>query len=169
MEPEQKTSIIHKHLPTLEKLFLLSLAVGLTLNFLNMDLPQITLISLTGLGVVFFMNTYRSLDIPGPEEGKLYGFQELLSYTIIPKVLWISTSILTVGILFYMMNTGNNGYLSMIGIGSTTVIIGTVFLIGSMVMGTKHLNLVIPVLYRSTPALVVGIYIYLQSNPELLG
>ncbi len=91
------------------------------------------------------------------------GFQELLAYVILPKILWISSAILIGGILFYLMTTGNNGYLSMIAIGSTTVIIGTLILLICAVTGTKHISLVIPVLYRAIPALVAGGYIYFQA------
>ena len=167
MKQKSQTNFIYKAIPTLEKFFLLLLAIGLALNFLQLGLPQITSISLAALGIIFFLSGNGPGKVPVPEDGSLYGFRELLSYTILPKILWISTSILTTGILFYTMQL--QGYLSMIAIGSTMILIGSILLLGSMAMGTKYLNHVIPVLYRSTPTLIAGIYIYLKVNPGILG
>lgn len=153
-------SVVHKYLPVLEKFFLLTLAIGLLFSYLKMGFPQVTFIALGGLGVVFFLSAYRPLDVP-KEEGKLMGFQELLAYVLLPKILWISSAVLTIGLLFHSM--GNPGSSTMLGIGSTIVIVGSLILLVFAFTGTKHLSLVIPVLYRAIPALVVGGYIYFRT------
>lgn len=164
MENKEPSNLFLKYLNILERLFLVLLIVGLILDFFDLGIFQLTSVSLIALAAVFFLSAYRPSTIPKPEEGTLYGFQELISYIIIPKVLWISTAVLTVGILFFTMNQGNNGYLTMIMVGGTSIVISSIVLLTSMAMGTKYLNHVTPVLLRSTPTLLIGIYLYIQSN-----
>jgi hypothetical protein len=163
MEPKPKSPLLEKYLPIVEKFFLLCLIIGMVLRFFDAGLPQITFIGLGGLSIAFYLNTYCPNNIPPPAEGQLNGFKELLAYTIMPKILWIGTSILTVGILFYLMKMGNDGYLMMISVGSITVLIGSIVLLANKLMGTKYIGNVLPVLLRSTPALLIGIYIYLEA------
>ena len=65
-----------------------------------------------GLSIVFFLNAFRAPDeqeTADTGQGP-FGFSDLLGLVIIPKVLWISSSIPTIGILFSIIDTGNNGY-----------------------------------------------------------
>lgn len=158
-----RSAVIFKYLPVIEKFFLLSLIIGLILNyFFALGLHSITMISLTSLSCIAFLNAYRPSQVPPAEEESPYGFKELLAYHILPKVLWIGTSVLLIGILFYILKL--EGMLDMIFIGGTSVAIATFLLVIIKLTGTKHMEYVTPALYRSTPVLIIGIYIYLQSR-----
>lgn len=93
---------MHKLLPYLERVFLATLIIGFALQLTGMAIPILKTVSLSGLGVIFFLSAYRPLEIE-PVEGEQMGFNELLGLSVVPKVLWISTSITTIGILFYSL------------------------------------------------------------------
>ncbi|MTI23911.1 hypothetical protein [Fulvivirga kasyanovii] len=156
-------AFIFKYLPVVEKLLLLLLIIGLTINYFSGGLYSLIMISLMGLSCVAFLNAYQPSKVPPPEEGKSYGFKELLAYQIMPKMIWIGTSVLLIGILFYILRL--EGFLNMVFIGSIAVTIGAFLLLVLKLTGTKQMEHVMPVLYRSTPVLIIGIYIFMQSRP----
>lgn len=150
--------MIDKLLPYIERIFLASLIIGFLLKLTGSEIPFLIAVSIGGLGVSFFLNAYSPLDIE-PAEGEQMGFNELLGLSIIPKVLWISTAIATIGILFYMLHLGNSGYLNMLYIGGSIIIIATFIMLILKLIGTKYMNAAFPVLYRALPTLLIVAYI----------
>jgi hypothetical protein len=144
------------YFPFAEKIFFIGLAIGFLLFYTNID-SLVMIASLGGLAVVFFLSAYKVIDIPR-EENEQFGFQELLGYTIAPKILWISCAVSTSGVLLHMLN--NEGYKQMLYIGGTTIAIGTLVMISLLISGVKHINVVIPVLYRAIPLLVLDLYLF---------
>ena len=99
--------------------------------------------------------------MPIPLRSAQMGFQELLCFTILPKVMWIGASVCTVGILFMLLDI-SKGYEQMLLIGSTTLI--TCLLITGYFFLTKrsYVQALIPVLYRVVPVLLVTAYVLLS-------
>ena len=104
---------MNKALPFLEQSFTLALAIGLLLNYFDIDTTRLISISLAGLGVTFFMLSFKPVDIKSTD-GELMGFKELLGIIMVPKVLGISSAIALVGILFFHLDLGNDGYKQML-------------------------------------------------------
>ena len=118
---------ITKHLPLVEKVLLIALAIGTILTVMQVD-STVTRVSLLGLGVTFFLLAYRPIDIPS-QEGEQFGFSELLGLMIVPKVLWISSAVSSLGMAFYLFDFGNDGYKKMLMIGGLTIGIGALLLV----------------------------------------
>ena len=152
--PTSFTTKITSYLPTAEKIFLVGLAIGLLLHYFGTD-SIVMAVSLVGLAVTFFLSAYRPIEII-PEENEVLGFKELLGHGIVPKVLWISCAVSTMGI--FLSNINNQGSQKMFFIGGTTIAIGTVIIVGLLVNGAKHINAVVPVLLRAIPLFVLDVY-----------
>ncbi|NQZ78677.1 MAG: hypothetical protein HRT61_21565 [Ekhidna sp.] len=149
---------MNKVLPYLERVFLATLLVAFVLQLTGSELPILMSLSIAGLGVTFFLSAYRPLNIE-PTEDEQMGFNELLGLSIVPKVLWISTAVATIGILLFSLQLGNDGYLRMLYIGGSTIIIASVIMLILKAMGTKYLNATFPVYFRALPTLLVIAYI----------
>ena len=149
---------MNKLLPYLEKAFLASLIIGFALKLFGTEIPFVFIVSLAGLGITFFMNAYIPLDIE-PIEGQQMGFNELLGLTILPKVLWISTAVTTIGFLLYTLQLGNDGYQRILYIGGSAIIISTLIMLILWAIGTKYLNATFPALFRAILTLLVGGFI----------
>lgn len=149
-----------KYLPLVEKICWTALGVGLLLTMLQID-TTITLVSLLGLGCVFFLMAYRPIDLPQPE-GESFGFSELLGLMIVPKVLWIGSSVSVVGICFYLLELNKEGYIKMLMVGALTGIVAMLVLAILFVMGVKHLKTVLPILLRALPLSLVDLYLLLK-------
>jgi hypothetical protein len=149
-----------KYLPFIEKICWTALGVGLLLTMLQID-KTVALVSLLGLGCTFFLLAYRPADIP-QHEGERFGFSELLGLMIVPKVLWIGSSVSVVGISFYLLELNKEGYTRMLMIGGLTGIIATLILAILFVMSVKHLKTVLPILLRALPLSLVDLYLLLK-------
>ena len=149
---------MNKLLPYLERVFLTTLIIAVILQLTGSELPILMTLSLAGLGITFFLSAYKPLNIKA-KEGEETGFNELLGLSIMPKILWISTSVATIGILFYTLQLGNDGYLRMLYVGGLTFIIGTVIMLILKAVGTKYLNATLPVFFRALPTMFVVAYI----------
>lgn len=148
---------ITKHLPMIEKVLLITLAIGLILTVVKID-SMVTTVALFGLCFTFFLYAYQPAKIIGQGDEQV-GFSELLALAIIPKVLWISLAITTLGIAFYIVDMGNERYKQMLLIGGITIGFAIVLLVGFLVTGVKHINTVTPILLRAVPLFIVAMYI----------
>ncbi len=154
----------HKILPSLEKVFLTAAILTFLLMSVDIRVPYLLNISIVGLAFTFFMNAFQEKEIKRTEDKRL-DFNDLFIDMIAPKILWISTAIVTMGILFYMLDFGNNGYANMLIIGSVTIVICSVL---SLVLVTKRAGnfgeVITPIFYRALPALVYACFILYKTN-----
>ena len=150
---------IGKYLYNAEMVFAALLTLGLLLPKMDIDSSMLIFISVGGLALIFFLQAYNPMPIP--VRSAQMGFQELLCFTILPKVMWIGASVCTVGILFMLLDI-SKGYEQMLLIGSTTLI--TCLLITGYFFLTKrsYVQALIPVLYRVVPVLLVTAYVLLS-------
>jgi len=149
--------ILTKYLPWGERFFLVASFIGLVLHFMNAG-SQVMFMSLTGLAMVYFLYPYRPLETPGSDQKQ--GFTELLAFTIVPKVSWISCSVCVIGILFYLLNY--EGAKQMLFIGSSTLSFILVIIAIFFVTGVKNVNALVFILYRAVPVVFVCLYIFLK-------
>jgi hypothetical protein len=145
---------MNKFLPKAEMLLLALFAAAIILEFLDIKLTVLFIISLAGLSLVYFLYAQFPSDIESSDEEQ--GFIHLLGLTIVPKVLWIGTAIATLGILFYLQDF--SGAAKMLTIGGSTIAICTLILLVLRFMKINGLENVFPILYRSYPALLAAAY-----------
>lgn len=152
-----------KYLSKAEFLLLGLLAIAVVLESIGTKLDVLYLISLAGLALVFFLFAQVPNQKEEPsstksnEKDKSSGFQTLLGLVIVPKVLWIGTAVATIGILFFLQDF--KGAENLLTIGGITIAITTVILLVLRVINVKNLHTVIPILYRSYPALLAAAYL----------
>ena len=147
---------ITKHLPLIEKIFLAATLIGIILFALKIDTSVIK-VALLGLAITFFLFSYRPNESPQPDER--FGFQGLLAHVIVPKILWISSAISTLGIAFFLFNFGNGSYRRLLIIGGLTIAVACVILLASLMQGVKYLAATTPLLLRAIPLLVLDFYL----------
>ena len=151
---------ITKHLHWAEGVFLLGLVIGTILMLTKID-SSVTSVSLIGLAATFFLYSYKPIDIPQQENEKA-GFSALLTFVIAPKVMWISSAVSVIGLLFYVLDMEAKGYLQMFMIGGSSIAIGVLIFTFALVTGVKHLRVVAPILLRAVPLLLVDMYLLLK-------
>jgi hypothetical protein len=149
-----------KYLPWVEIFFLLVLTVGITFRYFEIDPNGLVRTSLGGLAIIFFLYAYQPSVIEVPTDEK-QGFSSLLSFSILPKVIWLCSSISVIGILFYYRHL-SNGYKEILIIGSTSIAGSLFFQCIPYLNGIRNPKL-IPILYRALPILLIDIYILINS------
>jgi hypothetical protein len=131
------------------------LVIAIALQLLGSKIDLLYSISISGLGLVFFLFAQLPNGQSEPSE-KEREFNDLLGHVLMPKVLWIGTAITTIGILFYLNHFP--GALNMLLIGGGTITFCTLILIVLRLTKGLDLQQLIPVLYRAFPALLVAAY-----------
>lgn len=147
-----------KYLNWLEGILLILIAIGLLSKFIHVDGSGIISVSLIGLAVIFFLYAYQPL-LTEKSEGVNPGFRELLAWSILPKVIWIGSSISVLGIAFYLFHLNSEGYKKMLMIGGSASGIAMAVLGALLVAGVKNSKDVTPILFRAVPLLLVDGYI----------
>lgn len=152
------TQQLFKLIDRAEMILLGALSIALILYTTSFKSEILLNLSLKGLAVLFFLSAYRPIQIER-KEGEKLGFMDLLCTTIVPKILWISSAVITVGIILFFSNTGNEGYKIILMLGSITIPVGIILLAAGLSSGVKQLNVIVPILYRAIPLTIVAIYI----------
>lgn len=153
----------------LEKLLAVTLITGAFLNYQNFEGGrELLLSSLVGLAIVFIVSAYKPREIfasqQEADEFGQWGFTEMLALIIVPRILWISTAISTFGLFSYLADFGNEGYLRVLYIGVSSTLICLLVLLITFLIGVKKLRTVTPILFRTLPVLLAGIYIILGKG-----
>ena len=150
---------ITQYLPRLERMLLMLLVLGIVMTFLTSVGSLIINIAIAGLALIFFLYAYKPLPVSTGEDEKA-SIRELLGWSIVPKVLWISCAVSAMGILFFLIRTGSLEYRNMVMIGGLSILVGLVVLGVLQVSGTKHLQVVTPILLRAVPLMIMDFYIF---------
>lgn len=151
---------VTQYLPRLERMLLMLLVLGIVVTFLSATGSLIINVAIAGLSVVFFLYAYKPLDANTGEKEKA-GIGELLGWSVVPKVLWISCAVSALGILFFLIKTGTGEYRNMVMIGGFSILSGLLVLGVVWTSGTKHLEVVTPILLRAIPLMIMDFYIFL--------
>lgn len=151
---------ITQYLPRLERMLLMLLVLGIVITFLTNAGSLIINVAIAGLALVFFLYAYKPLDVNAGKNEKV-GLGEMLGWSIVPKVLWISCAVSAVGILFFLVKTGSGEYMNLVMIGGFSIMIGLLVLGVLRVSGTKNLEVVTPILLRAIPLMIMDFYVFL--------
>jgi hypothetical protein len=141
-----------------EKIFLAGLAIGLILTYFKTDSKSIIQVSLLGLAITYFLAAFKIIDIPRHEDEK-FEFKDLLAWTIVPKVIWISCGVSLFGLFIYSLQLGHDGHKQAFMVGGLSIAIGLIVIGYAFVTGTKHLKYVIPTVIRAVPLLIADFYL----------
>lgn len=155
---------IVKQLHWIEAFLLTLLGAGVVLTLFNVDALSILIVSLSGLSIVFFLRAYEPPLSAQDENTEPSGFKALLALAIVPKIVWISTSISTVAILFYLMKLESNSYEQMLAIGGSSLLISLLILGFLSITELKNFKALVPVLLRAFPVLLFDIYFLWRLN-----
>lgn len=157
----QKTfaETLYGFLERIELILVTALGVSLLTQYLKVAGAATGIqLSLSGLAGVYFLMAYRP-PAQAPS-GEKKGFSELLSLTILPKVLWIGCAVGAIGILFQLLKL--DGAREMLTIHASTGGIGIILLAVLSLQQGNDSNPFIPVLYRAVPLLLVTLYMLLM-------
>ena len=158
---EQRTPLILKITPyvgLLEKIFLTGLVIGLVLTYFKPDNKTIMQVSLLGLSSTYFLTAFRIIDIPR-QDGEVLEFKDLLTYTIVPKVIWISCGLSLLGLFIYTLQLGHEGHKRAFMTGGLSIAIGLIIIGYAAITGTKHLKYILPTVIRAVPLLIADFYL----------
>ena len=172
MEPQPSiVNNLMRKLPIIEMILLAILGCGLLAHYLEVSQAgSLVTLALGGLAGIFFLSAY----IP-PEKKQTAqtdvksGLADLLFATILPKILWLSCAICALGLLFFQMDTDNDGYKMMLMIHSV-ITPGAVILVGlGSVRGVQGASLLFPVLIRAVSLFIVAAYLIRAEITGLFG
>jgi hypothetical protein len=172
MNQKSTSNKLAGYLRWMEKICIISLHIGVIFKFFKIGpANDILIISAFGLAIAFFANAFKVPKIfetkEAAEQHGSIGMLDLLSLMIVPKVLWISTSVSTFAMLLYMLKLGNTGYIQMAGIGGGTILVSLLILLSSFFMGIKNMKAIMPILVRAIPALIVDYFLLFQTPTVL--
>ncbi|HLT71112.1 MAG TPA: hypothetical protein VKZ75_00605 [Cyclobacteriaceae bacterium] len=151
---------ITRYLPRLERMLLMLIVLGIVITFLTNAGALIINVAIAGLALVFFLYAYQPLLVNTGKDEKA-GMGELLGWSIVPKVLWIGCAISAMGILFFLIKTGTDEYRNMVMIGGFSIVSSLLVLGVLQVSGTKHLQVITPILLRAIPLMIMDFYVFL--------
>jgi hypothetical protein len=143
-------------LPKVHLISLLVSAIGLVFHFLNLNgKVDILTIGFSSLAAVYFLSAFTRVSIPA---GNQHSTNALLLY----KLIYISTSVILIGVLFYILQM--EGYQNMLMIGCGTLGIGV--LGAAILVGTNKANMVIlkRPLIIGLPMILLGAYFLYQIS-----
>jgi hypothetical protein len=145
---------MYKFFPMAEGVFLTAFAVGLVLQWMDIQ-TSIIFISLLGLSSIYFLNAYAPP--PVTEENQPQGFVYLLARVIAPKVLSISSSVCVIGILFYL--TSLKGYKQMLLIGCMSIVVASFLVIIAILKNETARKVLMPLLLRAIPLAAISFFV----------
>lgn len=150
---------MYKYLPYLEIAFIASAVLGFILQSMGIELTELLIIGLSGLAVSFFLNAHKPAEEPASPTDEPKGFGHLLGFVILPKIAWISCAIATIGILFNIMQFGNDQGSTMLYIGGFNLLLISVILIAMNFTQGGLINRMQPLLLRATPLMIIVGYL----------
>ena len=148
---------IAKYLPWIEALFLLMLAVGWVMLFQNLQ-AGLLILSLIGLTATYFISAYKPIEILSDGEEK-FGTKEMLAWTILPKICWISCAVSTLGWLLFFISPENASYKNMLMIGALSIGAALVMIAYLISTGVRQIKVLLPVMFRAVPLLSADCYL----------
>lgn len=119
-------------------------------------MDNVLMFSLLTLAAVFFLTTYAPPPVPNDKNAPM-SWKELLAYRVSIKVLGLASAMATIGILFYLLKF--EGFQQMLLMGTIALAAGGVIVGIVIVAGIKHVNFLIPYLYRAVPLFLISAYI----------
>ena len=154
----QENSKSEKYSRLGEQVFISAILLNSLVILAGYEYKPLTYFLIAGLAIVYFLSAFQPPKFISTENEQ-FGFSELFTWTILPKVLLIATSVVITGILLFYMDLGNSGYQKLLTIGCSTLLISLFLLTVLAIKGVKQLNVLVPTVYRTLPYLLGGIFI----------
>ena len=148
---------IARYLPWVEAIFLLMLAAGCVMLYQNLE-GGLLIIALVCLTALYFISAYKPIEITSDGNEK-FGTKELLAWTILPKLCWISCAVSTLGWLLFFINPDNVGYKNMLMIGALSLGAALVMIAFLISTGVRQMRVLLPVMFRALPLLSADCYL----------
>jgi len=121
-------------------------------------------LALSMLACVYFLQAYVPSDVK-IKESNSFGFKDLLTLSILPKVFGISMSVAIVGIQFFLLQL--EGYPMMITIGTFTIVTAYFIALVLRFSGAYYFPTLVPILFRAFIILASVLVLFLYSGLEL--
>lgn len=158
----EETTALEKYAPVLkraERVLWIALVFGLVLNYFGLDTMLVIQFSLSLLGVLFFLFAFTRSDAQA-SNGKQVVFKELLVWTILPKILWVSAGVSTFAILMSTLELDSDAYLRMLPPAIGANAISTIVLSLLFLSGTKDMQKSLLILTRTIPILLASLQFF---------
>jgi len=158
----KETTTLEKFAPVLkraERVLWMSLIFGMVLSYFGLDTMLVIQFSLSLLGVLFFLFAFTRSDFRTSNSEQV-GFKELLAWTILPKILWVSAGVSTFAILMSTLELANDVYLRVLPSGIAANAISTIVLSLLFLSGTKHMQKSLQILIRTIPILLASLQFF---------
>lgn len=146
----------------LEKIFLIGLIAGGIFFTLKAEPfgTTVTAVSLFGLGLAYFLSAYRPGEINDDE--RTGNPKELLVFMIIPKVLWLSSSVCLVAIALLVLGSDGSSYQKMFLICGVTLAVAVVLALIAVIGLKDSSSSLWSILLRAIPVLGADLYFLLR-------
>jgi hypothetical protein len=145
--------------PWIEATCTVALIIGIAMLITSGE-ETILAVSLPGLALCYFLSAYLPPSA-SPDDTQSRGFVDLLAATILPKVLWISSAVATMGVFFAVMKMEGMEQMLLIGVLSLCSCVALLVVCG--IIG-KPIRPFFPILLRALPVLAVALYFLLSSG-----
>ncbi len=132
-------------------------AAGLVVHFAGTTLPEVLMIGLSGLAVVYFLSAFQVPEKPSTTDKSLGTLLPALTN----KVIGTALSVCCIGILFSIL--GLEGSANMLLIGVLSLAAGIVISAFVVIGNSSRLDQVKPGLLRAIPVCLISAYFLVES------
>jgi hypothetical protein len=154
--PTRFSELLYRYLDRAEGLALVLLIAGVAAHFQAMPIANtLMILAFGGLAGVFFLNAYRPSAATVDAQDTRKDFFFLLTKTILPKLLWISSAVGAVALMMVHQHAAEAGYQQMFLIQGV-VAVGCLIVMGLAAAQGQNVQHLIPVLYRAIPLTLAG-------------
>lgn len=147
--------------PWIERIAFVLLVVAVVLTFIGIPAQELLMVAMATLSIAFFLNIRIPFETERPGDAS-WGFREMLTYLVLPKIMWISASVSVIGILFHIL--GLKGALEMLFIGGTSLFFAIGIFGILLLTGSEDLKIYQRILLRIIPVAIIAIYLFLAAN-----
>jgi hypothetical protein len=157
-KPSSGIGLLASIVPWIEVTCTVALMIGVGMTITSGEETILT-VSLPGLALCYFLSAYLPPPSVTSDENQSHRLIDLLATVIIPKVLWISSAVGTMGVFFTVMKMEGNEQMLLIGVLSLASCVVLLIVFG--IIG-KPIRPVFPILLRALPVLAVALYFLLS-------
>jgi hypothetical protein len=121
------------------------------------------LFSFPVLSMIYFLRAFMPVPTPEGEPGQRKNFGGLLAGTVVPKVAWIGSSIIAIGLMYALFRL--MGTEQMLLVGSSATGGAVLLLIFFLVTGSASRASTMSILYRALPLVLAATYALMNLPP----
>lgn len=145
------------YLSTIERVFLAGCVIGLILYLSTRD-GTVLIVTLGGIGAVYFLWAYKPSDVLSREEDAL-SINEMIIQVVLPKVLWIAAAISAVGLAMYIFDDMDLTYRKMLIVGASLTGLGIVLLLIFRIAGVQGFAVDKRPWLRALPMMLIDLWL----------